>query len=77
MSVFNYNLSYVHKNPDVFEIAYFFNTNRPSVHTKPRRKETSTTKVKRVRPGSDAELFMSRTYFELRPTEIIKTAGLN
>ena len=24
MSVFNYNLSYVHKNPDVFEIAYFF-----------------------------------------------------
>ena len=35
MSVFNYNLSYVHKNPDVFEIAYFFfYTNRPSVHTK-------------------------------------------
>ena len=24
MSVFNYNLSYIHKNPDVFEIAYFF-----------------------------------------------------
>ena len=24
MLVFNYNLSYVHKNPDVFEIAYFF-----------------------------------------------------
>ena len=36
MSVFNYNLSYVHKNLDVFEIAYFFfYTNRPSVHTKP------------------------------------------
>ena len=24
-----------------------------------------------LRPGSDAELFMSRTLFELRPTQII------
>ena len=25
------------------------------------------------KPGSDAELFMSRTQFEVRPTQIIKT----